>query len=147
MRLRHPCHDQLTAAIIGCLLNSVITASQDHLHNSLLRRRVLLKVFANHLWYSRNRRLRKLYFRKTVLKSTRESFAFRSSLNLCIKVSVLVIKKRLKCLLHYVSGKVKCLERIVYISFNFFSKGWSPKNSHDFVFGGCCWSNRCAPTH
>ena len=26
----------------------------------------------------------------------------------------------LKCLLHYVSGKVKCHERIVYISFNFF---------------------------
>ena len=44
---------------------------------------------------SRNRRLRTLYVRKTVLKSTWESFAFRSSLNLYIKVSVLV-KKNVK---------------------------------------------------
>ena len=46
----HPCHDQLTGAIMGYLLNSVMTASQVHLHNSL-RRRVLLKVFANRLWF------------------------------------------------------------------------------------------------
>ena len=35
----------------------------------------------------------------------------------------------------------------LYFFQQFFSKVWSPKNSHGLFFGSCCWCNRCGPTH
>ena len=56
----------------------------DKRHVTVLRAQVvqlidvtyLLKFSADQLWYSRDRRLQKLYFKKTFRKSSLESFAF-----------------------------------------------------------------------
>ena len=70
-----------------------VSADQCHMTVSLaqvknsLRWRVLFNFSAARLWYSTDRRLRKLYFRKTFLHSWHESFVFGfANLNLNINV-------------------------------------------------------------
>ena len=74
------CHNRVSAD------QCHMTVSRAQVKNSL-RWRVLFNFPAAQLWYSTDRRLRKLYFRKTFLHSSHESYAFGfANLNLNINV-------------------------------------------------------------
>ena len=74
------CHNRVSAD------QCHMTVSRAQVKNSL-RWRVLFNFPAAQLWYSTDRRLRKLYFRKTFLQSSHESYAFGfANLNLNINV-------------------------------------------------------------
>ena len=63
------CHNRVSAD------QCHMTVSQAQVKNSL-RCRVLFKFSAARLWYSTDRRLKQLYFRKTFFQNSHESFAF-----------------------------------------------------------------------
>ena len=74
------CHNRVSANQFH------MTVSRAQVKNSL-RWRVLFNFSAARLWYSTDRRLRKLNFRKTFLHSSHESFVFGfANLNLNINV-------------------------------------------------------------
>ena len=90
------CHNRVSAD------QSHMTVSRAQVKNSL-RWRVLFNFSGARLWYSTDRRLRKLYFRKTFLQRSQENFPL-AWLNLNLNINVMMYSYI--CSMVYVVGIV-----------------------------------------